>query len=308
VAFFQAIEFRFWFNVFDDLLRKIWPQSVPWGGGMRRGGLKRASGPFGHPICAGYFFTMFVPLAIWLWKSNYFVPKKHGLWVVGLCILGGITSISRAPIAGIFIGFVIIWYGWSKNKGIPTIILACSLTLASILVVPKIITYVNVTRATAETEDQRNAAYRKELLDNFDEVIAEKPLFGWGRFGVPVIKGLDSIDNEYLVIATASGYTALYAYLACIVWVLVRLTLFVITTDPTSQESRLAWCLIAGVISAAFTQFTVYAGTQTVQFFYILMGFSEALVQLGTFDAEPQSCLTRTLGGDDREYHFSRTL
>jgi hypothetical protein len=308
VAISQAIEFRFWFNVFDDLLRKIWPQSVPWGGGMRRGGLKRAAGPFGHPICAGYFFTMFVPLAIWLWKNDYFKLKKHGLWVVALCILGGITSISRAPIAGIFIGFVIIWYGWSKNKGIPTIFLACFLTLTSMLVVPKLIAYVNVTRATAETEDQRNAAYRKELLDNFDEVIAEKPLFGWGRFGVPVIKGLDSIDNEYLVIATASGYTALYAYVACIVWVLVRLTFFVFTRDPTSQEARLAWCLIAGVLSAAFTQFTVYAGTQTVQFFYMLMGFSEGLVQLGTFDATPQSALTRTIGGDDHGYHFSRTL
>jgi hypothetical protein len=187
-------------------------------------------------------------------------------------------------------------------------ILACFLVMASMLVVPKIIAYVNVTRATAETEDQRNAAYRKELLDNFDEVIAEKPYFGWGRFGVPVIKGLDSIDNEYLVIATASGYTALYAYLSCIVWVLFRLTAFAIVTDPASKEGRLAWCLLAGVIAAAFTQTTVYAGTQTVQFFYMLMGFSEGLVQLRTFETAVSPNLPRALGADDYEYHFSRTL
>jgi len=308
VAAFQAIEFRFWFNVFDDILRKIWPHSVPWGGAMKRGGLKRAAGPFGHPICAGYFFTMFVPLAIWLWKNDYFELKKHGLWLFLLCVLGGITSISRAPIAGILMGFVIIWYGWAKNKAVATMFLASFLIVVSIMVVPKLIAYVNVTRATAETEDQRNAAYRTELLENYKEVIAEKPLFGWGRFGVPVVKGQDSVDNEYLVIVLASGYASLYAYLACIVWVLVRLALFAIFSDPSSQEGRLAWCLLAGLIAAAFTQTTVYAGTQTIQFFYILMGFSEALVQVKSFDDREQPALARTLGGDDYGYNFSRTL
>ena len=294
--------------MFDDYLRKIWPHSVPWGGGMKRGGMKRASGPFGHPICAGYFFTMFVPLAIWLWKNDYFKLRTHGLWVFLLCVVGGLTSISRAPIAGIFIGIVVIWYGWNENKGLATMVLACFLSIAAIFVVPKLIAYVNVDRATAETEDQRNAAYRRELLDNYKEVIAEKPLLGWGRFGVPVIKGQDSIDNEYLVIALQSGKASLYAYMACIVWVMVRLAFFAIFSDPRSQEGRLAWCLLAGIISAAFTQTTVYAGTQTVQFFYILMGFSEGLMQVRRFDSPELPALARTLGGDDHGYNFSRTM
>ena len=308
VAAFQIIEFRLWFNVFDDILRKIWPHSVPWGGGMRRGGLKRAAGPFGHPICSGYFFTMFVPLAIWLWKNDYFELKKHGRWLFLLCVMGGITSISRAPIAGIVMGFIIIWYGWAKNKSVATMLLVSFLIITSILVVPKLVAYMSASRATAETEDQRNAAYRKELLENYQEVIAEKPLFGWGRFGVPVVKGQDSVDNEYLVIVLASGYMSLYAYLACILWVLVRLTLFAVFSDPSSREGRLAWCLLAGLITAAFTQTTVYAGTQTVQFFYMLMGFSEALVQLKHFEHEGQPALARTLGGDEYGYTFSRTL
>ena len=187
-------------------------------------------------------------------------------------------------------------------------VLACVLSVLAITVAPMIIAYVNVDRSSAETEDQRNAAYRRELLDAYDEVIAEKPLMGWGRFGVPVVKGLDSVDNEYLVIVLASGYTSLYAYLACIVWVMVRLALFAITSDPGSLEGRLAWCLLAGVIAAAFTQATVYAGTQTVQFFYMLMGFSEGLVQLRTFDDQEQPTFARALGGDDYGYHFSRTL
>lgn len=308
VAAFQLIEFRLWFNIFDEPLRKIWPSSVAWGGGMRRGGFKRASGPFGHPICAGYFYAMFVPLAVWLWKNDYFQVKKYARLLVLLGVVGGITSISRAPIAGILIGFVIIWYGWNENKMIATMVLACLLSVAAIVVAPKIISYINVDRATAETEDQRNAAYRAELMDNYNEVIAEKPLLGWGRFGVPVVKGQDSIDNEYLVITLQSGKLSLYAYLLCIVWITVRIALFAMFSDPRSQEGRLAWCLLAGLIAAAFTQVTVYSGTQTVQFFYILMAFSEGLLQVRTFDQTAPPALARTIGGDSYGYNFSRTL
>ena len=308
VAISQMIEFRLWFNLLDDPLRKIWPHSVPWGGGMQRGGLKRAAGPFGHPICAGYFFTMFVPLSFWLWKNDYFELKKHGKWAFLLCVMGGITSISRAPIAGILIGFVIIWYGWAKSKAIATLVLASFLIIVALFAVPKFIAYVNVTRATAETDDQRNAAYRSELMDCYAEVVEEKPLFGWGRFGIPVVKGLDSVDNEYLVIALASGKTALYAYLASMAWVLVRLTTFALCSDPSSQEGRLAWCLLAGFLGAIFTQATVFSGTQTVQFFYMLMGFSEALVQLKQLENEAQPGSAVTVGADPYGYNFSRTL
>ncbi len=309
VALFQLWEAVTWNNVFDMYLRRWWPKSVPWGARMMRGGIKRAAGPFGHPICAGYFFAMFTPLAVWLWKNDYFKVKKHGLWATCLCVVGGLSSYSRAPIAGILIGFVVIWYGWQERKTVPTMVLASLLTVLAILVAPKIIEYINVDRSSAETEDQRNAAYRAELLENYDEVIAEKPLFGWGRFGVPVVKGQDSIDNEYLVIILQSGRVSYYAYLLCIVWVVIRLSFFVIFKDPLTLEARLGWGLLAGVVAAAFTQATVYSGTQTVQFFYILLGFAEGLMQLRTFEGSKQSVVpARILGGEEYGYHFHRTL
>lgn len=308
VGFFLMYEMRMWVNIFDTFLRKIWPHSVPWEGFMKRGGLKRACGPFAHPICAGYFFTMFVPLAIWLWKNDYYKLRKHGMWIVLLSVGGGIASISRAPIIGIFLGFVLIWYGWQKSKTVPTMVIACMLILVSIFIVPKAIAYINVTRATAETEDQRNAAYRNELMDNYKEIIEEKPLMGWGRFTVPVVKGQDSIDNEYLLITLQSGKAGLYAYLSAIVWVLLRLIFYAANGDPEKREIKLAWCFIASILTALFTQATVYAGTQTVQFFYILLGFSEGLMQIDAFDPEEKSESMRIISGDSYGYNFSRTL
>jgi hypothetical protein len=339
VGFFMAYEFKFWYNIFDKPIRKLWPTWVPWDLPMKRWGFKRAFGPFGHPICGGYFFAMIVPMAVWLWRGGHFqrglwqsppdgktwgprtlliicaipillipaatrdsmamlafvcgvtllfmlyrgigrpLPRlSWGLALVLLCFGGGMAAISRAPIAGIFLGFVILWFGWSRRKGVIAGVLAAVMAAAAPVVVPKIVAYVNVDRATADTPDQRNAAYRKELMENYAEVAAERPWFGYGRFDIPVVKGQESIDNEYLFMTLASGKTALYAYMLMMVYVSIRLLLFVKETRYDSPEGRLAWGFLAAWGAAIFTQSTVYAGTQTVQFFYILAGMSEALV------------------------------
>ena len=209
---------------------------------------------------------------------------------------------------GIFLGMVLIWYGWSQNKGLATMVLSCLMIMASIFIIPKAISYINVDRATAVTEDQRNAAYRKELMDNYKEVIAEKPLLGWGRFGVPVVKGQDSIDNEYLVIILQSGKAALYTYILSFTWVVVRLLFFAARGDPGRHDTRLAWCLLASILTALFTQATVYSGTQTVQFFYMMLGFSEGLMQSGTLGEATAVEHSGISGESDYGYNFSRTL
>jgi len=341
VGFFMAYEFKFWYNIFDKPIRKLWPNWVPWDLPMKRWGFKRAFGPFAHPICGGYFFAMIVPMAVWLWRGGHFqkglwnplpggdpwgprtvliicaipillipaatresmamlafvcgvillftiyrgisrpLPKiSWGLALVLLCFGGGMAAISRAPIAGIFLGFVILWFGWARRKAMIAGILAAVMAAAAPVVVPKIVAYVSVDRATAETPDQRNAAYRKELMENYAEVAAERPWFGYGRFNIPVVKGQESIDNEYLFMTLASGKTALYAYVLMMIYVSVRLLLFVSRTPYDSPEGRLAWGFLAAWGAAIFTQSTVYAGTQTVQYFYLLAGMSEALVSV----------------------------
>ncbi len=339
VGLFMMYEFKLWYNVFDKPIRKLWPHWVPWELPMKRWGLKRAFGPFAHPICGGYFFAMIAPMALWLWKENRFatgvwnmsktkdywgpktmlaivlipfllVPadgfKSIGLGAVALGLLfvfllfyglnrtfkklpwglvffsicsgGCIASISRAPIAGMFLGFALIWFGWARRKAMVFGIMFLAMCASLPVVVPKIVAYVNVDRATAETADQRNAAYRKELMDNYKEVVAEKPWFGWGRFTVPVVKGQLSIDNEFLFMTLTSGKAAFYAYVLLIAYIFARLLNFVRSQPYDSSEGRLAWALLAGWTAAVFTQTTVYAGTQTVQFFYMCAGIGEALV------------------------------
>jgi len=308
VGFFNLYEMRMWTNVFDSYIRDLWPDHVPWDLPMKRGGFKRASGSFGHPICAGYFFAIVVPIALWIWREKLFDKKFVGVSIMLLCIAGALASISRAPIIGMFASFVIIWFGWSQRKIVVLGIVSVALLISLIFMLPKFISYVSVDRSSARTEEQENAAYRKELLDNYMEVLAEKPFFGWGRFTVPVVKGQKSIDNEYLFLALVSGKVSLYLYILTIVWVLARLLRFSIKSETSDPQTRLAWCLIAALTASIFTQTTVYAGTQTVQFFYMLIGMCEALIISPRKINESITETLDILSSIKNRYGFTRTL
>lgn len=303
---FMLIEAK-WFTNFTDLwVRKIWPQSVPWDGVMQRGGIKRAAATFGHPISAGYFFSMMVPFAVWYHK-NY---GKKGKWFTKLAIaftvLATLASFSRAPMMGLGISALVLWFGWNKFKSVLAVFLAVVTSAVLIVAVPEFIEYVSVTRSTALTKDQENAAYRKEMLDNYLEVIQAKPYWGYGRYTFPVIERQVSIDNEYLFLALTEGLFALSLYVGLLIWVILKLIHSIAICDEAETNYQLYWVLLAAWISAIFTQATVYAGNQTVQVFYMIAGLSVTLSQV----------MAQQLNGitiNDKlekkyEYHFRSTV
>lgn len=308
VGFFNAIEFRMFTNYFDEILRRMWPSSVMWDTGMvmSRWGFKRAFGPFFHPIVAGYFFSLIAPLAAWCHYRGLYPNQRLGQVVVGLNILGLMVALSRAPMMGFFMGLVIIFYGWSENKAAISSVLVVVVTIALMLAVPKFIEYASVTRATAETVDQRNVAYRKEMWAAYTEVVLERPYVGWGRFTVPSVKGMDSIDSEYLGVALASGLPALGLYLIFLFGMLIRMLRYALGTAHDDPLGRLAWCLIAGWVSAIFSQATVYAGAQTVQYLYMLGAVGQTLVRGEIVFADTATAVALKPAGHD--FGFVRTL
>jgi len=280
VAFFNAIEFRMFVNHFDEHLRRLWPTYVVWDTGMvmSRWGFKRALGPFSHPIVAGYVFALIAPLAIWCYNQGHYATKRKGQIIVGLNIIGIFVSISRAPIIGFLLGLAVIYYGWNKNRAAILTAVTITGTILLIIIVPKFIDYIAVTRATATTEAQRNVAYRKEMWQAYSEVVMERPFAGWGRFSVPSVKGMKSIDAEYLGVALASGVFVLFFYLVFLFGMLIRMILYAQKTAYDDPWGRLAWCLIAGWVCAIFSQATVYSGAQSVQYLYMLGGIGQILI------------------------------
>jgi len=310
IAIFNIIEFRMFTSYFDKILRRIWPHSVMWDTGMvmSRWGFKRAFGPFSHPIVAGYFFALMAPLSIWCYFQNLYRNPKIGKLVVLLNVIGIFVSLSRAPISGFFLGLVIIFYGWSRSKAAIMSVLLIISTILFMLLVPTFIEYASVTRATAETVEQRNVAYRKEMWEAYTEVVQERPYLGWGRFTVPSVKGMKSIDSEYLGVALASGLIALSFYLIYLLGMLVRLLRFAHSRDPDDPWVRLAWCLIAGWVTAIFTQMTVYSGAQSIQYLFMLGAVGQVLVLTSDQERLPVKEPAVELEFIGRGFGFSRVI
>jgi O-antigen ligase len=297
-------------NYFDEILRRIWPTSVLWDIGMvlKRWGFKRALGPFTHPISAGYFFSLITPLAVWCYFHNVYRNKNIGKLVIFLNAMGLIVAMSRAPILGFFIGLIIIYYGWSQNKAAIMSIVVLVAAVILMAAVPKFIEYASVTRATAETADQRNVAYRKEMWEAYTEVVLERPYLGWGRFTVPAVKGMKSIDSEYLGVALAHGLPALGFYLVFLFGILMRLMRFAGRGAHDDPDIRLAWCLIAGWVSALFSQATVYSGAQTVQYLYMLGAVGQVLILSSrTHSISPETKM-QSLKFAERRFKFIRVI
>ncbi len=279
IAVFNAYEARMFFNFFDQILRNLWPRDVVWDTGfvMQRAGMKRAMGPFGHPIIAGYFFALMVPLAVWCHFHRVFKNRMASLLIIALNFGGLLASLSRGPIAGVVLGLGIIYFGWSNNKRFLVTFASMIVAIGLLASISTFMTYVSVTRDSAVTEAQRNAAYRKIMLEEYSLIVLERPFSGWGRSTVPKIRGMESIDNEYLGIALSSGLITLSVYLTFIFGTLYGLWRFCLKRGAKDPQARLGWCIVAGWMAALFTQGTVYSGGQALHYFFMMGALAQNL-------------------------------
>ena len=310
VAFVNMWEFRMFINIFDEYLRRIWPGSVMWDSGfvMTRWGFKRAFGPFSHPIVAGYVFSLIAPISIWCYFHKHYTNRNFGRVVVCLNAIGVMISISRAPMMGFIFGLMIIIYGWSRNKAVILSVMSIVLAVALMLAIPKFIMYMSVTRSTAETPDQRNIAYRKEMWESYVEVAMERPYVGWGRFSVPSVRGMKSIDSEYLGVALSSGIVALCLYLVFLLGMLIRMLHYVFGRGYDDPWACLVWCIVAGWTSAIFSQATVYSGAQSVQYLFMLGGIGHTIIIASQKGLLSEKSQVDDIPLIDHRFNFKRTL
>ena len=279
IAVFNMYEFRFGVNFFLKI-RGLWPGFTEGFGivVMPRWGFFRASGPFVHAIIAGVAFGFAMPLALWLFRMGKFQPPLLGLALVTACFGGLIMTFSRGPIFGAFLALALYFAGQSRLR-LQWFSAGCLLMM--LLSVPlsfKIAEYMSLTRATAQTTTQETVLYRKELIENYWEVIQERVLLGYGFLRVPVVNGQESIDNAYLLYALNWGIFAALAVLglglgAC--FILFRIG---VSRSRLDQRHRgLVWALLGGLAGCLFSIATVYLGSPINTMLFMWAAWAAAL-------------------------------
>ncbi|MFT7617591.1 MAG: O-antigen ligase [Planctomycetota bacterium] len=276
IGFVSPIEARLGTNPFD-FWRSYWPASVPWDGALYRFGLRRVAGPFAHPICQGFFFSLAIPISIWL--CNMKRPTglaRRRIIVLGL-IVGLLLCGSRGPWLGTIIAVTFPVFLWRKSRVVLVLAAALFMLILPALIWEDLSSYVSIDRGQATSESQETAAYRWEMLENYLEVVDERPWIGFGKDQIPIVKGLKSIDNQYLFVALMHGLPAAIAFLACILIPAIQILWGSLRRSSADPLARFGIVLAGCLLGAIFTQSTVFAGTQTEQVLFLLVGISTTI-------------------------------
>jgi hypothetical protein len=255
-----------------------WPQQMRWGFG-------RIAGPFGHAILAGTIFLMGIVYCLWLrsydpeWGRQRVIAgfrlTFRGL-VMWALVAGLLMTQSRGPWigAGLAVLLVLLMQKFSTWKAATIFGLVAAVFFGAAYIYGK--QYTDVQRSQAVDDEQRNAIYRRELLDSYKPIINERKAFGWGITTYPSMNGQTSIDNEYLMLAVTQGFLGLGLFVAIGAGTMLRL--LNLATWPISIEDRaLIVAHMAALIGVMTTITTVFLGEQAIILFFLVVGWSQGM-------------------------------
>jgi hypothetical protein len=289
VAIISVYEFRMGSNLFVRPFVRIFFE--PPNTAVFRAGFKRIQGPYGHAIAAGVMMAIGYRIARWLdWSGTWsgrmrLLPISKirfcELWILA----GSIMTISVGPWLGAAGGAVAVAVCRARNRK-----RALALVIFAIVVVGPPVhaafkAYISVDRNVAVANGDRlqeDSAYRNKLLAVYIPVVDERPTWGYGRKGFPVMEGMGSIDNNYLLIALTFGLYALGLLLAILVWSPIRLCAFGLMLPGRDPAALAAFTLMGIYVLIAISMGTVAMdGGQAGRFFFLVNGWSAGLLKSG---------------------------
>jgi O-antigen ligase len=253
-----------------------WGIQIRWGFG-------RIAGPYAHAILAGTLLVAGLLLCMWLtsrghWDMKFqafrWLPGKKSTYIT-LGLLGGVwMTQSRGPWMGGVFGLLLLLAGRARNAR-RALRRSLLLALAVFAVFAFYTSRYTDTHQVAATQDQENAIYRRELIENYTPVVESGGLIGHGLL-FPSVEGQRSIDNQYLNIALQQGYLGLGIFLLIIGvtgWRLSRAAM----RSSSEEDLTFSFCLLGVFASICMTISTVYLGAQLNTFFFLLAGWAQAI-------------------------------
>jgi hypothetical protein len=284
-------EFRFgqnlWLNVAHNVFRL---NDVGWFVQLR-GGTARVASCFGHAILAGIMFVVAMALNYYLVQIYKQDPRRLGHWMsllqkyripffllpVFLYMTG-----SRMPMLCAILCYLFLQIPRFRNirAGATIILLAVAITGGTAYVAFE--RYTSVSESQATSEAQTSAIYRKQLIEEYAPILDEGGWLGWSSLSHPVVMGLGSVDNNYLLIQLARGRLGLYSFYLIALESVLGLALLA-RKFKTRESLFLVFSLMGALIGTFVALYTVYLGEQVPQVLFLLLGWSQSLQDTSVF-------------------------
>ena len=199
------------------------------------------------------------------------------LWAI---IAGLLMTQSRGPWVGVGLSLVLALLMWKLPIGKATLAFVLVLAAFSIPAYYFGMRYTDVDLNHAKTEAQRNAVYRRDLLRTYIPLIKERKAFGWGITTLPTMHGHTSVDNEYLLLAAAQGFTGLGLFLMILLGSAVRL--YRLGRRQLQMEDKaLVFAHMTVLMGLVTALTTVYLGEQALLLFFMVVGWIHGMNRVG---------------------------
>jgi hypothetical protein len=117
--------------------------------------------------------------------------------------------------------------------------------------------------------------YRKVMIEQYRGFLMEKMWTGWGLTTVPTIKGMESVDNAFFLMALQHGVLAPMLFIIIFLYAIVSQVKFGLKAPPGEPPIGFTFSGIYLVCFIAFS--TVYMGAQTEPMLFFLLGWGESI-------------------------------
>jgi hypothetical protein len=125
--------------------------------------------------------------------------------------------------------------------------------------------------------------YRKVMVEQYQKFLLEKKWTGWGLTTVPKIRGMESVDNAFFLMALQHGVLAPAVFAGIFVYAILSQVKFGLKAPM--GEAPIGFTF-SGIYLMCFIAFsTVYMGSQTEPMLFLLLGWGESIKNRGLNDA-----------------------
>jgi hypothetical protein len=250
-----------------------------------RNGLGRMGIALGGGELAGIAFSMTYCLNAWLVylrrvKASLDLGKiltwfeKYHL-AGALLVLYACLTQSRGPLIGLAAGFLILQIPRFKHTRMMTVLVALLLLAGYMAISAYVDSYTEGQYSSSMSEQKLSAMYRREMNELYPPVAEKGGWTGYGAFNIPILDGMKSIDNQFLLVHLAWGRLAYYCFIL-VVAENVRVLLVRTWQLKDLQDRAFIFSMLAAMTVLWYTVMTVFLGGQLPQISFLLIGWIQS--------------------------------
>jgi len=292
VIFFPLFlyEAKFWVSPIFKLMSPLFPNAFS--GLSIRYGLARTAGTFEHPILACIMIVAVYRLHRWLtwagaWKSKQVgwlgkiqgwlkpLPFTFETQIAIMLVIMALMTISRGPWIGGIAAALLVGAGNLKNRKRALAIVCVVFVLGGMGGKVALDAYITPGEGQQIAAEAQTMLYRKVMVERYTEFLMERMWTGWGLTTVPTIKGMESVDNAFFLMALQHGVLAPSLFVIIFVYAIVTQVQFGLKSAVGTAPLGFTF---SGIYLMCFFAFaSVYMGAQTEPLLFLLLGWGEGM-------------------------------